>query len=68
VDQIVPVDDASRLSAQLVTNSTRKVNPGASHEVFTVNADKVNADLLAFLKANAQDWRHRACSSCRANI
>jgi non-heme chloroperoxidase len=50
-DQIVPIDDSSRLSAKLVKNSTLKVYPGASHGMCTVNADQVNADLLAFLKA-----------------
>ncbi len=50
-DQIVPIDDASRLSAKLVKNSTLKVYPGASHGMCTVNADQVNADLLAFLKS-----------------
>jgi non-heme chloroperoxidase len=50
-DQIVPIDDASRLSAKLVKNSTLKVYPGASHGICTVNADQVNADLLAFLKS-----------------
>jgi non-heme chloroperoxidase len=50
-DQIVPIDDASRLSAKLVKDSTLKVYPGASHGMCTVDADQVNADLLAFLKA-----------------
>jgi non-heme chloroperoxidase len=50
-DQIVPIDDASRLSGKLVKNSTLKVYPGASHGMCTVNADQVNADLLAFLKS-----------------
>jgi non-heme chloroperoxidase len=50
-DQIVPIDDASRLSAKLVKNATLKVYPGASHGMCTVNADQVNADLLALLKA-----------------
>jgi non-heme chloroperoxidase len=49
-DQIVPIDDASRLSAKLVSHSTLKVYPGASHGMCTVNADQVNADLLAFLQ------------------
>jgi len=49
-DQIVPIDDASRLAAKLVKHSTLKVYPGASHGMCTVNADEVNADLLAFLK------------------
>jgi non-heme chloroperoxidase len=50
-DQIVPIDDASRLSAKLIRNSTLKIYPGASHGLCTVNADLVNADLLAFLRA-----------------
>src|SRR5579862_5954784 len=49
-DQIVPMDDASRLAAKLVKHSTLKIYPGASHGMCTVNADEVNADLLAFLK------------------
>jgi non-heme chloroperoxidase len=50
-DQIVPIDDASRLSAKLVKNSTLKVYPGAPHGMCTTHAEQVNADLLAFLKA-----------------
>ena len=49
-DQIVPIDDASRLAAKLVKHSTLKIYPGGSHGMCTVNADEVNADLLAFLK------------------
>jgi non-heme chloroperoxidase len=52
-DQIVPIDDASRLSAKLVKNSTLKVYAGASHGMCTVNADQVNADLLAFFSGAA---------------
>ena len=50
-DQIVPIDDASRLSVKLVKNSTLKVYPGAPHGICTTHADQVNADLLSFLKA-----------------
>lgn len=48
-DQIVPIDDAGKLSAQIVKNATLKVYPGGSHGMCTVEADKVNADLLEFL-------------------
>jgi len=48
-DQIVPIDDASRLSAKLVKNSTLKGYPGAPHGLCTTHADQFNADLLAFL-------------------
>src|SRR5271155_1112730 len=49
-DQIVPIDDSSRLSSKLVENSTLKVYPGAPHGMCITHADQVNADLLAFLK------------------
>ena len=49
-DQIVPLDGTSRISAKLVKNSTLKVYPGASHGMCTVNAEQVNADVLAFIK------------------
>jgi len=48
-DQIVPIDDSARLSANIVKNATLKVYPGGSHGMCTVMADKVNADLLEFL-------------------
>jgi non-heme chloroperoxidase len=49
-DQIVPIDNSGRLSAKLVKNATLKVYPGGSHGMCVVNADGVNADLLAFLQ------------------
>ena len=50
-DQIVPIDNAARLSAEIAPNATLKVYPGASHGMCVINADEVNADLLAFLNA-----------------
>lgn len=49
-DQIVPMDDSSRLSVKLVKNGTLKVIPGAPHGLCTTHADIVNEELLAFLK------------------
>ncbi|WP_343665757.1 alpha/beta hydrolase [Paraburkholderia tropica] len=48
-DQIVPIDDAGKLSAKIVKDATLKIYPGAPHGMCTTEADKVNADLLAFL-------------------
>ena len=48
-DQIVPIADSALLSEKLVKNATLKVYPGAAHGMCTTEADKVNADLLAFL-------------------
>jgi non-heme chloroperoxidase len=50
-DQIVPIDDAGRLSAKIVKNATLNVYPGAPHGMCVTNADQVNADLLAFLQS-----------------
>jgi non-heme chloroperoxidase len=48
-DQIVPIDDSGRLSAQRVPNGTLEVIAGAPHGLCTTHADQVNAALLAFL-------------------
>jgi non-heme chloroperoxidase len=49
-DQIVPIDDTSRLTAKIVEHSTLKICPGAPHGLCTTHADQVNAALLSFLK------------------
>jgi non-heme chloroperoxidase len=50
-DQIVPIVAAGLKSVKLVKNATLKVYPGAPHGMCTTLADKVNADLLAFLQS-----------------
>ena len=50
-DQIVPIDASGRKSVEIIKNATLKVYPGASHGMCTTEADKVNADLLAFLQS-----------------
>lgn len=49
-DQIVPIDDASRLSVKLLKNGTLKVYQGLPHGMLTTHADVINPDLLAFIK------------------
>jgi non-heme chloroperoxidase len=49
-DQIVPIDAAGLASAKIVKNAILKVYPGAPHGLTITRKDKVNADLLAFLK------------------
>ncbi|MFC3692394.1 alpha/beta fold hydrolase [Chenggangzhangella methanolivorans] len=49
-DQIVPIDDSAKLSAPLLKNGELKTYPGFGHGMLTVNADVLNADLLAFVK------------------
>ena len=50
-DQIVPIEASARLSARLLRNGTLKTYPGFGHGMLTVNADTLNADLLAFVRA-----------------
>src|SRR5919106_1648204 len=50
-DQIVPIGAAALTSAKLVKNATLKVYPGAPHGLTDTHKDRLNADLLAFLKA-----------------
>lgn len=50
-DQVVPIDASARLSVDLLKNGTLKTYPGFSHGMLTVNADVLNADLLAFVEA-----------------
>jgi non-heme chloroperoxidase len=50
-DQIVPIGASAMQSSKLIKNSTLKVYQGYSHGMCTVNADQINADLLAFVKA-----------------
>ncbi|HEY9606497.1 MAG TPA: alpha/beta hydrolase [Allocoleopsis sp.] len=49
-DQIVPIDNSAKRSAQLVKGSTLKVYPGADHGLAITHRDQFNTDLLDFLK------------------
>ncbi len=50
-DQIVPYADSGPLTAKLVKNATLKTYTGFPHGMCTTQADTINADLLAFIKA-----------------
>ncbi|MGC2405412.1 MAG: alpha/beta hydrolase, partial [Candidatus Cybelea sp.] len=50
-DQIVPFKDASLLQAKLLKHSTLKIYPGFPHGMMTVQANVINADLLAFVRS-----------------
>jgi non-heme chloroperoxidase len=49
-DQIVPIDAAGRHSAQILSNATLKVYPGAPHGLVGAYRAAFEADLLAFLQ------------------
>jgi len=48
-DQIVPVHDSARKSAQLIKGAKDIYYPGAPHGITATHQDQVNADLLAFI-------------------
>jgi non-heme chloroperoxidase len=50
-DQVVPYADSGPLSAKLLKNGTLKTYKGFPHGMPTTQAETINADLLAFLKA-----------------
>jgi len=49
-DQVVPIDNAGRLSVKLVQNGTLKTYPGYPHGMLSIHADVLNPDLLAFVR------------------
>jgi non-heme chloroperoxidase len=49
-DQIVPIADSALLSVKLIPQATLKIYPGAPHGMCSTHKNKVNEDLLAFLR------------------
>ncbi|MFP2506715.1 MULTISPECIES: alpha/beta fold hydrolase [Buttiauxella] len=49
-DQIVPFETCGKVTAATLPDATFKVYEGGSHGICTTEKDRVNADLLAFLK------------------
>jgi non-heme chloroperoxidase len=49
-DQIVPIGASALASAKLIKGATLKVYPGAPHGMCTTLKDRVNDELLAFLR------------------
>lgn len=50
-DQIVPIDASARAAVKLVKNAVLKEYPGGSHGICTTEKDKVNADILDFIRS-----------------
>ena len=50
-DQIVPIADSALIAAKLVKKGTLKVYEKLPHGMCTTHADRLNADLLDFIKA-----------------
>jgi non-heme chloroperoxidase len=49
-DQIVPIDNSAKLAVKLLKKGELKIYPGFPHGMATVNAETINADLLAFIE------------------
>jgi non-heme chloroperoxidase len=56
-DQIVPFANSAPKTAKLIRNATLKAYPGFPHGMPATNADQINADILAFIKAPATSSR-----------
>jgi non-heme chloroperoxidase len=50
-DQIVPIKDSAKKSAKLIKGAMEIYYPGAPHGLTTTLQDRVNADLLDFVKS-----------------
>ncbi|WP_260600100.1 alpha/beta fold hydrolase [Sphingomonas endolithica] len=50
-DQIVPIDDAGRMTVNLVGGAVLKVYAGAPHGLMVTHRDRFNADLLEFIES-----------------
>ncbi|MEP9369720.1 alpha/beta hydrolase [Xanthobacter sp. VNH20] len=50
-DQIVPLEISAKLTAKLIPHAKLVVYEGGSHGLLHVDKDRLNADLLAFLRA-----------------
>lgn len=50
-DQIVPIKASAQLAAKLVPDARLSIYEGGSHGLAQVNADKFNADVLAFIRS-----------------
>ncbi|MFL6673079.1 MAG: alpha/beta fold hydrolase [Massilia sp.] len=49
-DQIVPIADSALLSSKIIPGARLVVYPGGAHGIPTTEKDRVNQDLLAFLR------------------
>jgi non-heme chloroperoxidase len=49
-DQVVPIADSALIGIKLLKHGTLKVYPGFPHGAFTIHADVINPDLLAWIE------------------
>jgi non-heme chloroperoxidase len=56
-DQIVPVHDSAVKSARIIPGAKDIYYPGAPHGITATHQDQVNAEVLAFLRADSTTKR-----------
>jgi non-heme chloroperoxidase len=59
-DQIVPIADSALLSSKIIKDAKLVVYKGAPHGMCTTLKDRVNAELLAFIKQGQQSSKKAA--------
>ena len=47
----MPIGASAHAAARVVRNATLKIYPGGSHGLADTHKDRLNADLIAFLRA-----------------
>jgi len=52
-DQIVPIKDSAKKSAKLIKGAQEMYYPGAPHGLTATHQDRVNADLLGFIRSGS---------------
>ena len=52
-DQLVPIKISALRSAKFIPNATLKIYEGGPHGICTTHKDRVNADLLAFIRSSS---------------
>lgn len=57
-DQVVPIGNSAMLMVKLIKNANLIVYKGAPHGLCTTEKDRVNADLLEFIKAETREPAH----------
>ncbi len=50
-DQIVPINASAHRAAEIASNATLTIYAGGSHGLAETEADRFNADVLAFIRS-----------------
>ena len=67
-DQIVPVKDSAKKSAQLIKGAVEIYYPGLPHGLTATHADIVNRDLLAFIQQGKRQGRVTSLEARQSDV